>query len=146
MGSEKRIGGWLHGIVMRHKNRSISYTQITPGCHWTTNQAVTWGGWTLAVMWLGSNVATGVVGLCLWSEKNNLPKRLVGSEGEAAMSKWAWWPFLNTIKAWIEPRYSGRSMKWIHGKVRRKKRMNEAIPLFPSVVFSILICTVKIQL
>uniref|UniRef100_A0A3P8WJV5 Gastrula zinc finger protein XlCGF57.1-like n=1 Tax=Cynoglossus semilaevis TaxID=244447 RepID=A0A3P8WJV5_CYNSE len=46
-----------------------------------------------------SNVATGVVGLCLWSEKNNLPKRLVGSEGEAAMSKWAWWPFLNTIKA-----------------------------------------------
>lgn len=46
-GGEGNLGeGWsggVGGVVLLNgsKNRTISSTQITPGCHWTSSQAVT---------------------------------------------------------------------------------------------------------
>lgn len=69
------------------ENRTISSTQITPSCHWTSSQAVTPGAWTLqscdqAVKW-----PVGAAQLCLWSERGRLLRKEVAGRGEAEKEK-----------------------------------------------------------
>lgn len=112
------------GLVLLNgsENRTISSTQITPSCHWTSSQAVT-PGLELCGHVIGSKVTSGVARLCLWSERGRLSRKEV-AVGERERRKESWgeqaqWLFFSWVRAWMGSRQTERSMRWIHGKVRK---------------------------